>query len=66
MPRLALLLPLALAGCLATPPGLCSRGWKLAHPTMTPDEITTGAGARVHAVSEGATGQLGQRVRLEE
>lgn len=31
----------------------------LAHPTMTPEEISIGLDAHVRAVSEGATGGLG-------
>ena len=31
----------------------------LAHPTMTPDEISIGLDAHVRAVSEGASGGLG-------
>ncbi len=44
-----------LAGCAHVPP------WeheKLAHPTMTPEDISIGLDGHVRAVSEGATGGL--------
>lgn len=43
------------AGCEAVP--AVSRG-KLAHPTMTSEEIAIGLDGHVRAVSEGATGGL--------
>lgn len=48
-------LALALGGCVKVAP--YERGI-LAHPTMTPDEISHGLDAHVRAVSEGATGGL--------
>ncbi|HVJ90769.1 MAG TPA: DUF4266 domain-containing protein [Labilithrix sp.] len=52
----ATLLTLALGGCVKVAP--YERGM-LAHPTMTPEEISIGLDAHVRAVSEGATGGLG-------
>jgi hypothetical protein len=46
---------LAIAGCEPVPP--THRG-KLAHPTMTPEEISMGLDGHVRAVSEGAVGGL--------
>jgi hypothetical protein len=48
----------ALAGCMSPndPSRLCTRGWMLAHPTMTLDELSVGRDARVRQVSEGAKG----------
>ena len=43
-------------GCVKVAP--YERGM-LAHPTMTPDEISIGLDAHVRAVSEGAAGGLG-------
>lgn len=47
---------LALGGCVKVAP--YERGM-LAHPTMTPEEISIGLDAHVRAVSEGAAGGLG-------
>lgn len=47
---------LALGGCVKVAP--YERGM-LAHPTMTPEEISLGLDAHVRAVSEGAAGGLG-------
>lgn len=44
------------SGCVKVAP--YERGM-LAHPTMTPEEISIGVDAHVRAVSEGATGGLG-------
>jgi hypothetical protein len=44
------------SGCVKVAP--YERGM-LAHPTMTPDEISIGLDAHVRAVSEGAAGGLG-------
>jgi hypothetical protein len=50
------MLLLGAEGCVKVAP--YQRGM-LAHPTMTPDEISIGLDAHVRAVSEGATGGLG-------
>lgn len=55
-----LILVTLLSGCYAA---ACApvRAWekqKLAHPTMTPGEISNGLDGHVRAVSEGATGGL--------
>jgi hypothetical protein len=44
------------AGCEPVP---AHRKGKLAHPTMTPEQISMGLDGHVRAVSEGATGGLG-------
>lgn len=49
-------LTLGLVGCVKVAP--YERGM-LAHPTMTPDEISMGLDAHVRAVSEGAAGGFG-------
>jgi hypothetical protein len=49
-------LSIALGGCVKVAP--YQRGM-LAHPTMTPAEITIGLDGHVRAVSEGAAGGLG-------
>ena len=49
------MLALFLGGCVKVAP--YERGM-LAHPTMTPDEISIGLDAHVRAVSEGAAGGL--------
>ena len=48
-----LVLLVGVAGCERVP--ATGRG-KLAHPTMTAEEISTGLDGHVRAVSEGATG----------
>jgi Domain of unknown function (DUF4266) len=53
---LALVLLAACAGCEAVPSYDHGR---LAHPTMTVDDISVGLDGHVRAVSEGATGALG-------
>ncbi len=50
------LMALLMSACARVAP--YQRGM-LAHPTMTPDEISIGLDAHVRAVSEGATGGLG-------
>jgi uncharacterized membrane protein (DUF485 family) len=50
------MLVLFLGGCVKVAP--YERGM-LAHPTMTPEEISIGLDAHVRAVSEGAAGGLG-------
>jgi uncharacterized membrane protein (DUF485 family) len=50
------MLALFLGGCVKVAP--YERGM-LAHPTMTPEEISIGLDAHVRAVSEGAAGGLG-------
>lgn len=47
---------LVLGGCVKVAP--YERGM-LAHPTMTPEEISIGLDSHVRAVSEGAAGGLG-------
>mgnify|MGYP001149456345 CR=1 FL=1 len=49
-------LALFVGGCVKVAP--YERGM-LAHPTMTPEEISIGLDAHVRAVSEGAAGGLG-------
>jgi hypothetical protein len=64
MARVALPLLFVLAGCAERPPYGCTCTWSaLGHPTMSPAELTTSAGARVRTVSEGAIGTLGEPVR---
>lgn len=50
------LFAIALGGCVKVAP--YERGM-LAHPTMTPEEISIGLDGHVRAVSEGAAGGLG-------
>jgi uncharacterized membrane protein (DUF485 family) len=50
------MLALFLGGCVKVAP--YERGM-LAHPTMTPEEISIGLDEHVRAVSEGAAGGLG-------
>lgn len=49
----------ALAGVVACGPVPAVARGKLAHPTMTADEVIVGLDGHVRAVSEGATGVLG-------
>jgi hypothetical protein len=53
----AALLAVALSGCIKKVAPY-ERGM-LAHPTMTPEEISIGLDGHVRAVSEGAAGGLG-------
>jgi hypothetical protein len=53
---LVVFLALGLGGCVKVAP--YERGM-LAHPTMTPEEISIGLDGHVRAVSEGAAGGLG-------
>jgi len=57
MARVALVFLLGLAGCVNTRLYGCHS--KLALPTMTDGQISIGAEAHVRAVSEGASGRLG-------
>ncbi len=50
------LFAIVLGGCVKVAP--YERGM-LAHPTMTPEEISIGLDSHVRAVSEGAAGGLG-------
>ncbi len=52
----AVILTITLGGCVKVAP--YERGM-LAHPTMTPEEISIGLDEHVRAVSEGAAGGLG-------
>jgi len=54
---LTLVLVASTAGCLGSVKAYERE--KLAHPTMTADEINIGLDGHVRAVSEGATGGLG-------
>ena len=56
MTIVSLALALASTGCAKVAP--YERGM-LAHPTMTPEEISIGLDGHVRAVSEGAAGGLG-------
>ena len=58
LPALLVLLSLAAASTACTKVAPYERGM-LAHPTMTPDEISIGLDEHVRAVSEGAKGGLG-------
>jgi hypothetical protein len=51
------LVSVALGGCSFEHVKATDRG-RLAHPTMTPDDISMGLDGHVRAVSEGATGGL--------
>jgi len=53
---LAVALSAAATGCASVAP--YERG-TLAHPSMTPDDMSTGFDEHVRAVSEGATGGFG-------
>ena len=52
---LALLVAFFATACMAPQPMICSRSFKLGHPTMTAEEISIGLDGHVRAVSEGAT-----------
>jgi hypothetical protein len=56
--RIAAVLVLLSAGCYTRPSFDCTRGYTIAHPTMTTETLSIGADARVRHETEGPKSQI--------